>query len=220
MFDLPPGAILRFWLEKIAVAALVVSASAFAFIYVNKMNAAIAAAGTPFTGLETWADAYIPFIPQFVWFYFLYYLWVLAVVPVLNDRESFYHTAAAFAVLQVAAVTTFVLFPSFMVRPEVVGDGWSYDLVRWMYKVDEGFNLIPSLHVGHSTLVALTYREHKPKVFPIIAAGTFMIALSTVFIKQHYIIDVPVGFLFGLGAYVITAPVTSYVREVERRFVA
>jgi membrane-associated phospholipid phosphatase len=214
------GVFLRFWLEKFAIATLLVSASAFAFIYVNKMNADLAAHGAAFTGLETWVDAYIPFIPQFVWFYFLYYLWVLAVIPVLNDRESFYHTAASFAVIQVAAVTTFILFPSFMVRPQVLGEGWSYDLVRWMYKADEGFNLIPSLHVGHSTLVALTYRAYKPKVFPIIAAGTFMISLSTVFIKQHYIIDIPVGFAFALGAFYLTAPLTSYVRAFERKLVS
>lgn len=207
---------MRFVFEKIIVTVVVVAVCAFLFIYVNQMNAHLAAQGAAFTGLESWLDAYIPFIPQFVWFYFLYYIWVLLVTPIMKEREHFYHAAASFAVLQTAAIATFILFPSFMQRPQVVGEGWSYDLVRWMYKADQGYNLIPSLHVGHTTLVTLFYRTHRPKAFPIVAAGTFMISLSTVFIKQHYIVDIPVGFLMALGAYYVTAPVTQLIQPQPR----
>lgn len=205
-----------FFLEKLAITIVVIAVSAFLFLYVNEVNAEMAAQGATFTGLETWLDAYIPFIPQFIWFYCLYYVWVLLVTPIMREREHFYHAAASFAVLQTAAIATFILFPSYMVRPEVVGNSMSHDLVRWMYEADKGFNLIPSLHVGHSTLVTLFYRTHKPKVFPIIAAGTFMIALSTVLIKQHYIIDIPVGFLMALGAFYVTAPVAQFIQPQTR----
>lgn len=207
---------MRFFLEKLIITIVVIAVSAFLFLYVNEVNADLMARGQAFTGLETWLDAYIPFIPQFIWFYCLYYVWVLLVTPIMAEREHFYHAAASFAVLQTAAIATFILFPSYMVRPQVIGNSISHDMVRWMYNADHGFNLIPSLHVGHSTLVTLFYRAHKPKVFPVVAAGTFMIALSTVIIKQHYIVDIPVGFLMALGAYYVTAPVVQLVQPQPR----
>jgi membrane-associated phospholipid phosphatase len=201
----------RFLFEKFTVATLIIAASAFLFLYVDRLNASFAASGAPFTGLELWIDAYIPFVPQFIYFYFLYYLWVLIVLPILNERESFYHAAAAFTIIQAAAITTFIVFPSFMVRPEVVGDSLAHEMVRFIYREDKGFNLVPSLHVGHSTLIALFFRAYKPKHFPWVAFGTLMISVSTVLVKQHYIIDIPIGFLFALGSFYLASPVTQWV---------
>ena len=198
--------------EKLTIITLVILACVFSFIYVNKLNFELAEKGGRFTELHTWLDDYIPFIPTFGLAYYLYYIWVLLAVPVTKEREHFYHAVASFTTIQAAAIATYIIFPSHMSRPQVVGNGIGEHLVRWMYKADPGFNLLPSLHVGHTMLVALLYYYYKRRYFTPVAIGTALISISTVFIKQHYIVDLPFGALYALGAFYLTAPVTNWVR--------
>lgn len=195
-------------IERTGAALLLIVFCVFSFIYLNDENALIAARGGRFAILETRWDAYIPFAPYFVFAYYLYYPWVLLPVPILRERHVFYHTIFAFALLQTIAIASFLALPSRMVRPELTGDGIAMEMMRAMYKADPGFNLLPSLHVAHSTLVALVFWKYGRKYFPAVAAGTMMISLSTVFIKQHYVIDIPVGFAYAWIAFVLTDPAT------------
>ncbi len=206
---------LRF--EKLAVATLVILFSIYSFLYVNDLNAEWASNGTPFTHLEIWLDAYIPFLPPFVVFYYLYYPWVLLTLFVVIEREHFYHAVAAFLVLQVLAVATFIGFPSHMTRPDVVGASIFHEMVRWIYSADHGYNLLPSLHVGHSVLVAAFYKVYKPRFFLPVAIGTAFISASTVFIKQHYVIDIPFGLAYSLVAFYVTMPVAQYIQSIQQR---
>ncbi len=206
-----------FKIERLSVTAFVVLACAVSFLYVNDLNSEIAQSGGRFTQLHTWVDNYIPLLPDFVYFYYLYYVWVVLTAVAVTERDSFYHAAAAFAVLQTLAISTFIIFPSKMSRPEIVGVGWSEDMVRTIYSLDVGFNLLPSLHVGHSVLVALAFWTYKRSWFPFVALGTFLITLSTVFIKQHYIIDIPFGLLYAVVAFYVTVPVSQFVQSYQQR---
>lgn len=196
--------------ERLGVTLLFIAGCAVSFVYVNIKNAEFAARGGRFAVLETWLDGYIPFVPMSIFAYYLYYVWVLWMVPVVRERDRFYHAIAAFTVLQVAALITFVQFPSFMVRPNPVGEGLAIRLVQLMYKADQGFNLLPSLHVGHAVLVTLFYYTYKRELFPLILAGTVLIAVSTVLVKQHYVIDIPFGLLYAAAAFYATAPVGQW----------
>ncbi len=193
-------------IERTGAALLLIVFCVFSFIFLNEENVLIAANGGRFAILETRWDAYIPFAPNFVFAYYLYYPWVLLPLPILRERQIFYHTIFAFALLQAAALASFVALPSKMVRPELVGDGLAMDMMRAMYKADPGFNLLPSLHVAHSTLVALVFWKYGRKYFPAVAAGTLLISLSTVFIKQHYVIDIPAGLAFAWVAFLLSDP--------------
>jgi membrane-associated phospholipid phosphatase len=203
----------RLLLEKIVVTVLVAIPCAAMFIFVERHIAARAAAGLTYVQLETWIDAYIPFVPSFAYAYYLYYVWVLLSVPAGRLRHEFYHAVAAVSVVQAVSMAAYVIFPSHMVQPAVTGPGLANDLVRAMYSVDKGFNVMPSLHVGHSTLVALFYRAYRPKWFPVFGTGTLLIILSTVLIKQHYFVDLPVGFALAVAAFYATTPVARFVRR-------
>ncbi len=210
---------MRFVAEKIGVATLVITICAIGFFYVEKINAGIVANGGSFAPLHTFLDDYIPFIPQFIWTYYLYYIWIILIIPILHDRQSFYQAVGAFSIIQAAAIAIYMMWPSQMIRPEVIGDTLAHDLTRWMYHLDAGFNIMPSMHVGHSVLIALFYWQQKSKLAPIMTIGTVLISMSTVLVKQHYIIDLPAGLLLAFGAYYLSTPIKQYV-SVEERSVA
>ena len=65
-----------------------------------------------------------------------------------------------------------------------------------------GFNNFPSLHVALSLLVSLIVYNHDKKHWWvwIMFSG---IMFSTMFIKQHYIIDVVAGILLGIIGYLV-----------------
>lgn len=204
------------WSERLIAAALLLAGGALGFMYVDRVNDGLSATGAAVTDFETALDAHIPFLAGFVFAYLAYYPFLLLPLPIVRERAHFYHAVTAFIVLELTALAVFIAVPSHMVRPEVLGPGLSNALVRWVYRVDQGWNLVPSLHVGHTVLVALFFRELAPKYFPAVALGTLLISLSTVFIKQHYVIDIPFGLFFAVGAYYATTPVRDYLQAVAR----
>jgi len=136
-------------------------------------------------------------MPWFVFAYFLYYVWLIIPLVVVRRTEELDRVIAAFALMQVSAALVFFTFPSRMTRPTDLPDDLAGTTLRSLYAVDPGWNLFPSLHVGHSMLVALLCWSYRRDLFPVVAAGAALIAASTVLIKQHYLIDIPAGALLA-----------------------
>jgi membrane-associated phospholipid phosphatase len=151
-------------------------------------------------------DAYIPFVPVFVFGYVLYYAWIFLPVLLLRTRAHFYQAMIGFVLVQLPAVLIFLQYPSQMTRPVIDDNDAASRLVRFLYRMDPGFNLLPSLHVGHSVLVALFFYTFRPRSFWWVAIGVVLIVLSTVLIKQHVVLDVLAGAALAVFAR-IAAPV-------------
>jgi membrane-associated phospholipid phosphatase len=185
-------------IERLGLSLLMIAVFGFAFVQIDARNAALAASLKPLP-LETALDPYIPFVPAFIFAYLLYYPWLLLPVPILQRSQTFYRAMLAFALVQVTAIVVYLAFPSRMVRPDIGGlpAGLGTDLIAWLYRTDRGWNLFPSLHVAHSSLVAMLYWVHCRKAFWFAALGALLIAASTVLIKQHYVIDIPAGVLLA-----------------------
>lgn len=166
---------------------------AILFLGVNEWSAQRVSDGARSFYPEIAADAHIPFVPTLVFGYALYYVWIFLPVVLLRTRAHFYQVMIGYILIQLPAIVVFLLYPSQMTRPSVGGDDIASLLVRFLYRMDPGFNLLPSLHVGHSVLVALFFYTFRPKAFPWVAIGTLLIVLSTVLIKQHVVLDVLAG---------------------------
>jgi len=84
-----------------------------------------------------------------------------------------------------------------MVRPQLTIQTFFDQLVYYIYYLDLGYNSFPSLHVALSLTCSLICFNYNPKYkWLFIWAG--LIILSTVLVKQHYILDVVGGLVLGV----------------------
>lgn len=89
----------------------------------------------------------------------------------------------------------FLVYPTVAPRPaSVVGDGFAVWGLRFLYSADLPYTCFPSLHVAHAFVSALTcYRLHRAVGIAAVICAV-LVALSTLFTKQHYVADVIPGY--------------------------
>jgi len=197
-------------------AASLLGLSVAGFLLIDVYNAERSAALTPLR-LETPLDAVVPFVPWFVFAYVLYYPWLLIPLFAVRRAEELRRVIVAFTLMQISAAVVFLAVPSHMSRPTSLPDGLAGSLLRAIYEIDPGWNAFPSLHAGHSVLVAWACWRYRRSLFPLTAIGTALIAASTVLIKQHYVIDVVGGALLAWACMHAADGLSRRVRAREHR---
>lgn len=157
----------------------------------------------PFHSLSIPLDEKIPFIPGFISVYLLCY--IVPVVPLFIIRESqkMDRLIMEFIILNFFAFIVFILFPVYCPRAEFKTDSIPTFLLSAAYRIDRPFNNFPSLHVGISWLIYLACRRYSPVLNILLFLSTAGIGIATLFIKQHYIVDVAAGLAASTVVYVI-----------------
>lgn len=150
-------------------------------------------------------DRLVPLQPTWALVYGTLYLFlILLPIFVVCREEHIRRTFLAYLMVWITAYVCFLAYPTIAPRPpRVIGEGFRVWGLRFLYDADPPYNCFPSLHVAHSFVSALTsYRVHRGLgVVAVICA--FLVGLSTLFIKQHYILDVLAGMLLAGVAYVV-----------------
>ena len=156
---------------------------------------------TPYLAL----DRAMPLQPGWIFVYAsLYVCGFILPLLVVRGRELFHQALKAYLFVMVISYAGFYLYPTIAPRDEnlAVRD-FSTWLLKLFYDVDQPYGCFPSLHVAYSFVAATAcYRMHRGVG---VAAGiwTALIAVSTVYTKQHYVIDAVVGGLEAPLAYAI-----------------
>lgn len=153
-------------------------------------------------GLKVPLDDVIPYWPRWVWVYsFLYYPVIVYVNFVMESPRQFVHVAMSFMVLLMMQMAFFVFLPV-AVPEEWRGinrrRGRSERFLALVQRFDARSNSFPSMHTSVATLTALHLYPHAGLVvvlFPV------LIALSCLFTKQHYLLDLPAGAALGGVAF-------------------
>jgi membrane-associated phospholipid phosphatase len=167
-------------------------------------------------------DAAIPLVPE--WGYVYNSVYFLAFVPifVVRHRELYRRVIAGALLVEVVSFAVFVLFPVRMhLRPV---DYPSATFADWALRVlifaDAPSGCFPSLHVSMATLAALSCARVDRAVGLACAALAAAISVSTLFLKQHFLLDVVAGAAMGAIVYrVLVAPVDLRdTPAAERRF--
>ena len=159
--------------------------------------------GTPMH-LNNYFDNMIPFIPAFVIFYVLWYL-LLFLIPLLilkYNKKVFDRYIVTCLIYTLFEGIIFILLPTTMTREPLVVDSISTWIINIIYKVDTPVNLFPSAHCALAILFIISTLDVKEILITITSV---LIMLSTVFIKQHVIVDV-------LGAFIIV-PMYYIIRK-------
>ncbi len=173
--------------------------------------------------VECALDERIPFVPVFVVPYILWYVYVpLPLVYMsLTDRRRFARQAAALFPGIFLCLLIFILWPSRVaLRPDLSGEGGLFNaLCRIIYAHDKPLNVFPSMHCFEALTVHLTtFSGDVGKKHPALrtCSGVLMvlICLSTVFIKQHSVLD---GLAGCALAVVCTALSGALLRKKSRK---
>lgn len=174
------------------------------------------------SGATAWAfvpkipfDDKIPLIPGFVLIYaFSYAFWVIGPLPVIfTKKDNYINFCIGLPLTILVACIIFVAIPSYMDRAaeglyeKVKDPGFFNDFLRLIYSSDGSslaFNMIPSLHCSLSLYMYLGIARKKEialgyRIYSIVMV--VFICLSTVFTKQHYIMDSIAGIALALAIF-------------------
>lgn len=152
---------------------------------------------------EVGLDAAIPFWPIWVWPYLSYF--PLCFLPLLfcAHHGRFRRVALAYSLTYVPSLIFFYLVPTKMIRPSFEATDLTMRAMTWLYEIDPGYNIFPSLHVANAVLVAWIFQRHAPRWAPLLWIEAALITASTVLVKQHYVVDLPAGVVLGTAAFFI-----------------
>ncbi len=146
-------------------------------------------------------DAYIPFNEVFIIPYLLWFPFVAAAVLffIFKDKAEYYRLCGTLITGMTVFLIVSTVFPNGLaLRPELSAlgrDNLFLDLVAALHRADTSTNVCPSIHVYNSLAVCLAVFDSRHlKTRYAVKAGTFLltvlICMSTVFLKQHSVIDV------------------------------
>ena len=145
-------------------------------------------------------DRMLPLVPFFVLFYVLAYgQWVGSYV--LHCRDSVqlcYRITMANILSKAVCLMCYVFLPTTIQRPEITGSGLFEWGTRLVYTIDNPVNLLPSIHCLESWIAFRgAMMLQKKNGWYIAGQGimTLLVFASTVFIKQHFVIDIPISIL-------------------------
>lgn len=170
-------------------------------------------------------DDMIPFceyflIPYLFWFVFLA---GMVLYTLLFDINSFRKYMQFIIISYSVTIIIYLIFPNCQnLRPtEFVRENIFTDIIRNYYEFDTNTNVCPSLHVIGSLAVASAAMHTKGFKKPWIKACFWVVAIlisiSTVFVKQHSIIDVLAAVPLCLCVYGLVYKYQPSKREALRK---
>jgi membrane-associated phospholipid phosphatase len=150
-------------------------------------------------------DGALPLLPAWAQVYGCLYLFlILLPVFVVRQQEQIRRTVWAYLTIWLTAYACFLLYPTIGPRPvKVMGSGFIAWGLRSLYDFDPPYNCFPSLHVAHSFVSALACMRVHRRLGIVATVFAALVGLSTLFTKQHYILDVGAGILLAFIAYLI-----------------
>jgi len=150
--------------------------------------------------LGTELDRKTPYIPLFALAYFSTYIFVIQPFFILSNRRQFYLMLTSFILISVISSLIHATIPSKIERVEqVTAGGLSGWMLGLFQKTCKPYGNFPSMHVGLSVPVVIAnFMAAGAIAGSIMLVWAVLIAVSTLYTKQHYILDVCAGLIGGL----------------------
>ena len=156
-------------------------------------------------------DSLIPFIKEFIIPYFFWFIYMAIgfLYFGLVSKKEYYRLLEFICLSMCVGYIIFILYPNGQfARPVVTGKDIFSNMIIFLYSTCETNNVFPSLHVCNAIGVHLSviYSDKlKNKQFVKVVSFILLILIcaSTVFVKQHSIIDVVGGVILALLIYLV-----------------
>ena len=169
-------------------------------------------------------DGMIPLLEEFILIYFGCYLFWFGglLFMACHKTDVFWDFFARVFVSLIVAFSFFMLMPLEITRPEITGDGFFADAMRFLYTIDKPHNLFPSLHCFFNWIVYVQMRGKKEYPLALRLFGcifSLLVFASTLFTRQHFVMDVVGGVLLAeLSALVLKTPLPRFFGRIFEGF--
>lgn len=167
--------------------------------------------------VHTALDDVIPFNEYFIIPYFMWFAYVAGTVLYFffTDKEGYYKLCAFLFIGMTISLIICTIWPNGQnLRPETFArDNIFTDMVRALYQTDTSTNVFPSIHVYNSIGVHIAVmssaklRKNRAVWIPSMILMV-SICLSTVFLKQHSVLD-------GIGSIALSLFMYRMVYRTE-----
>ena len=150
--------------------------------------------------LTGYLDKRIPLLPCMIVVYLGAYIsWAVGFLLLCREKNEIrYEGFAALNIAEIVSMIIFIIFPTEMARPEIIGDGIFEKITMIIYNLDTPDNLFPSLHCLYNWFF-FRISLKCDKVDKKYRICTFIIAIlvfvSTVMVKQHLFMDIIGGII-------------------------
>jgi membrane-associated phospholipid phosphatase len=149
------------------------------------------------------AELRIPLVPEFFWIYIsMYGLFLLP--PFFLNQEQLKRLGKQLVVVTIVSGVIFLLLPTQLgferIEPQVP---FYKNLFAQLFSIDLPHNLVPSLHVVFSAVIALAVLEGVSHSVAKIALWLWLglLCMSTLLVHQHHLLDVVSGLLIAVLSY-------------------
>ena len=161
-------------------------------------------------------DKEIPVVSLFVFPYVYWYIFIIVGLIFLlsKDRKEYLRALMAIYIGMCICFAFYYLYPVEISRPVVENNTIPNKLVNIIYKNDRPFNCFPSIHVLN-TYIIMRFTKIKDNKYWFYYTNIIgiLIILSTLFIKQHFILD-------GVVAIILAEIVILVVKKIEDKYVS
>lgn len=155
-------------------------------------------------------DDTIPFIPAYIIPYGLWFLFIAGTgtIFLLKSRIDLEKTFLSINICMAIGLLAYFIYPSYItIRPKTYDKDIFSQCVKLLQEGDSPSSVCPSLHVAISISLCTGIMDSfffKNRLWIKISSAilTFFICISTLFIKQHSIIDVAFGLMLGFASYI------------------
>ena len=172
-------------------------------------------------------DDMIPFCEYFIIPYYLWFLFMAAgilwFVFGCRNKTEYYKLCCCLAIGMTIFLIVSCIYPNAQdLRPAVFArDNIFVRMVRALYQTDTPTNILPSIHVFNSLAIFYAmYGSDQLRDRKLIRYGSgvlcFLIILSTMFLKQHSVVDVSMGILMSFAIQMLVDAVFAGERSTQR----
>lgn len=160
------------------------------------------------SSLVTNIDRSIPFIKEFVVPYVVWYPLVplVFIYICIKDKLTYCKLLISLVCGLLISYMTFYFFQTTIARPILIGNDIFTNMLKLLYRIDNPFNCFPSIHVMTCFFMIEGIWKCKGRNIFISISVTILniiIILSTLFIKQHVILDGVYGIIIASITFII-----------------
>ena len=189
-----------------------------AFVLIERVNI-----GAQYHEIHMFLDDLIPFSEYFVVPYLSWHVLTFVVIGylLLKDPAVYRKMMTFFIVATILCFVIFLVYPSYQtLRPDRFARSNVFTwVVSLIYAMDTPTNICPSMHVigslGLLLAVFETKEDMRMPVKTVLAMLVVFICASTMFLKQHSVVDVVVAMPVSFAAWALSF--VSYTPEDSRK---